>query len=86
MGWLCISVFSGHNCSAFFGAGIWRTGVWLCNYFSGYPESALVPDFFGFRIPEEFVVGYGLDYNDEFRHLPYVGIPDADDLHLAVSG
>ena len=43
----------------------------------------LVPDFFGFKIPDEFVVGYGLDYNDEFRHLPYVGIPDPDDLHAA---
>jgi len=28
----------------------------------------LVPDYFGFRIPNEFVVGYGLHYNDEFRH------------------
>ena len=35
----------------------------------------LQPDFFGFRIPDEFVVGYGLDYNDEFRHLPFIGIP-----------
>jgi hypoxanthine phosphoribosyltransferase len=46
----------------------------------------LVPDFFGFQIPDEFVVGYGLDYNDEFRHLPFVGIPDADDLHMANGG
>lgn len=28
----------------------------------------------GFAIPDEFVVGYGLDYNERFRHLPYVGI------------
>jgi len=41
------------------------------------------PDYFGFKIPDEFVVGYGLDYNDEFRHLPYVAIPDDDDLRLA---
>lgn len=40
----------------------------------------IVPDFFCFRIPNEFVVGYGLDFNDEFRHLPYVGIPDEADL------
>jgi hypoxanthine phosphoribosyltransferase len=38
------------------------------------------PDYFCFRIPDEFVVGYGLDYNDEFRHLPYIGIPDDHDL------
>ncbi len=43
----------------------------------------LVPDYYGFKIPDEFVVGYGLDYNDEFRHLPYVAIPDDDDLKSA---
>ena len=43
----------------------------------------LKPDYFCFRIPDEFVVGYGLDYNDEFRHLPYVGIPDESDLEVA---
>lgn len=31
-------------------------------------------DFVGFEIPDEFVVGYGLDYNDEYRHLPYVAV------------
>lgn len=34
----------------------------------------LRPDYFGFEIPDEFVVGYGLDYDDEFRHLPFVGV------------
>jgi hypoxanthine phosphoribosyltransferase len=43
----------------------------------------LVPDYHGFKIPDEFVVGYGLDYNDEFRHLPYIGIPDDEDLRAA---
>ena len=43
----------------------------------------LEPDYFCFRIPDEFVVGYGLDFNDEFRHLPYVGIPDEGDLSHA---
>jgi hypoxanthine phosphoribosyltransferase len=32
------------------------------------------PDYCGFDIPDEFVVGYGLDYNDEYRHLPFVGV------------
>lgn len=41
------------------------------------------PDYYGFLIPDEFVVGYGLDYNDEFRHLPYVGVPDDEDLMRA---
>jgi hypoxanthine phosphoribosyltransferase len=34
------------------------------------------PNYCGFEIPDAFVVGYGLDYNDEYRHLPYVGILD----------
>jgi hypoxanthine phosphoribosyltransferase len=43
----------------------------------------LRPDYFGFRIPDKFVVGYGLDYNDEFRHLPFIGIADEEDLRVA---
>lgn len=43
------------------------------------------PDYFCFQIPDEFVVGYGLDYNDEFRNLPFIGVPDEEDLHEAVS-
>lgn len=31
-------------------------------------------DFVGFDIPDAFVVGYGLDYNDEYRQLPYVAV------------
>ena len=34
----------------------------------------LEPDYCGFDIPDAFVVGYGLDYNDEYRHLPYIAI------------
>lgn len=32
------------------------------------------PDYRGLEIPDEFVVGYGLDYDERFRALPYVGI------------
>ena len=32
------------------------------------------PDYCGFVIPDAFVVGYGLDFNDEYRHLPFVGV------------
>ena len=32
------------------------------------------PDYVGFTIPDAFVVGYGLDYDESFRQLPYVGI------------
>lgn len=31
-------------------------------------------DYRGFDIPDAFVVGYGLDYNDEYRNLPYIAI------------
>lgn len=34
----------------------------------------LKADYVGFEIPDEFVVGYGLDYDERFRNLPYVGI------------
>ena len=34
----------------------------------------LQADYTGFTIPNEFVVGYGLDYNEKYRNLPYIGI------------
>lgn len=38
------------------------------------PSITLKPDYVGFTVPNEFVVGYGLDYNEEYRNLPYVGV------------
>ena len=34
----------------------------------------LEPEYIGFTIPNEFVVGYGLDFNEHYRNLPYVGV------------
>lgn len=34
----------------------------------------LVPDYSGFTVPDEFVVGYGLDFSEKYRNLPYIGI------------
>lgn len=31
-------------------------------------------DFFGFEVPDEFVVGYGLDYDQQYRNLPFIGV------------
>ena len=38
------------------------------------PGITLQPDYVGFTIPNAFVVGYGLDFNEHYRNLPYVGI------------
>ena len=35
-------------------------------------------DYTGFQIPNEFVVGYGLDYDQKYRNLPYIGIVEFD--------
>ena len=40
------------------------------------PWVTLKPDYVGFTIPDKFVVGYGLDYNERFRNLPYIAVVD----------
>ena len=37
-------------------------------------EVEFVPDYCGKTIPDEFVIGYGLDYDEKYRNLPYVGV------------
>jgi len=46
----------------------------------GRAEVALEPDFVGFDIPDAFVVGYGLDFDGLWRHLPYLAALDDDDI------
>ena len=41
--------------------------------------STIEVDYTGKVIPDEFVVGYGLDYDEAYRNLPYVGIYDPED-------
>lgn len=41
------------------------------------PSRRIIPvhvDYIGFEVPNEFVVGFGLDFNEKYRNLPYVGI------------
>ena len=41
------------------------------------PDRRLVDvhvDYLGYTVPDEFVIGYGLDYNEEYRNLPYIGV------------
>ena len=54
------------------GAASVRTAVLLRKV--GRQVVPIEPDYCGFVIPDVFVVGYGLDFNDDYRHLPYVGV------------
>ncbi len=50
--------------------------VALCALFDKFErrETFVDVDFLGKKVPDEFIVGYGLDYNEKYRNLPYVGI------------
>ncbi len=49
-----------------------RTGVLLKKI--GRQIHEMNPDYCGFEIPDKFVIGYGLDFNDEYRNLPYIAV------------
>lgn len=46
----------------------------------GRQRVSIRPDHVAFEIPDEFVVGYGLDYRDAYRNLPYVAALEAEEL------
>ncbi|MBR5308344.1 MAG: hypoxanthine phosphoribosyltransferase [Clostridia bacterium] len=48
------------------------------------PDRRLVDvhvDYKGYTIPDEFIIGYGLDYNEEYRNLPYIGVLKEEVYH-----
>ena len=40
-------------------------------------KTQVAVDYTGFEIPDEFVVGYGLDYDQKYRNLPYIGVVES---------
>jgi hypoxanthine phosphoribosyltransferase len=46
----------------------------------GKQQVTLRPDYVGFEIPDVFVVGYGLDYNDAYRNLPFLAALEPADI------
>lgn len=50
---------------------LWKTGK---------SKVDIQPDYHCFQIPDRFVVGYGLDYNDDYRHLPYIAALEPRDM------
>ncbi|CAM3132229.1 hypoxanthine phosphoribosyltransferase [Leuconostoc rapi] len=75
-----------------------RTMQWLNNYFNLKGASSVTTvaladkkaarvvdfevDYFGLDVPDEFLVGYGMDYNNFFRNLPVIAVIDFDKLDL----
>jgi hypoxanthine phosphoribosyltransferase len=51
----------------------------------GKQRVGLRPNYVGFEIPDVFVVGYGLDYNDAFRNLPYLAALEPQDIEAEKS-
>lgn len=46
----------------------------------GRAEVTIEPDYVGFEIPDEFVVGYGLDFDGVWRHLPYLAVLEEEEI------
>lgn len=49
-------------------------------------ETEVSVDYVGFEIPDQFVVGYGLDYAQKYRNLPYIASVEFDEEMVAGSG
>lgn len=58
-----------------------QTGVLLLK--KGQQQVEYRPDYVAFEIPNEFVVGYGLDYRDQYRNLPYLAALEEQEINAA---
>lgn len=74
---------TGHTLAALFdlisqrGPNSIKTGVLLRKI--GRQVVPFEPEYVGFEIPNRFVIGYGLDFDDEYRHLPHIAVlPEYD--------
>ena len=61
-----------------------QTGVLLLK--KGCQQVEYRPDFVAFEIPDEFVVGYGLDYRDEYRNLPFLAALEEKEINAPACG
>jgi hypoxanthine phosphoribosyltransferase len=52
----------------------------------GRAEAPMKPDFVAFTIHDEFVVGYGLDYQDRYRQLPYLAALEPSEMEADAAG
>lgn len=66
------------TCIAQMGASSLASAVLL--HKQGRQQVDLQPDFVAFHIPDEFVVGYGLDYQDLYRNLPFLAVLEPHDI------
>ena len=66
-----------------FGAASVKTAVLLHKQRSH--DVAMRPDFVAFQIPDEFVVGYGLDYRDMYRNLPYLAVLEPAEIEATAA-
>ena len=66
-----------------FGAASVKTAVLLHKQREHLTD--LRPDFVAFEIPDEFVVGYGLDYLDMYRNLPYLAVLEPDEIEATAA-
>jgi hypoxanthine phosphoribosyltransferase len=53
---------------------------------TGRAEVSIEPDYVGFEIPDRFVIGYGLDFDGGWRHLPYLAALEPEEIDAARSG